>query len=219
MKKKLIILIPVICILLLNYGLKSDDNFKPTFYTANGTKLIVDKWSCEELEASKDLSVKFPLPAQAFNYDKVAFYLSINLWGNTDRNDVAHHFLDYQLTYLKNSFELNFNGKKEAVFALVNPNGKDEDYDGNIAWNNLYNGDLRLFTGVTYYPYDSKIGYGSFCKCKKNKPQIAVTASLVGYTITGFEKYWDESSESWKKEPQYQYYYIGESTPIFITRN
>lgn len=173
-----------------------NSKLKPQFYTDKGTKLLTE-CSCEELRKNPDLTIKFLLTPEVFNYDKVNFIIDLNLKGNGRDDDDFLNYFEYLISYDKNDMLLYFKNQKEAPFVLLNPDNAKNDFAGNmvLSWNPAPK--YKLFGG-------DPISLKHICS-KGKKEKVAMGAWLKAATITSI---YPQIDYSWKL--------IGESDLLFI---
>ena len=147
---------------------------QPKFYTDNGTKEVTGDLDCATL---KDLMVKVPIPSSAFKYDDVQFSVEVNLHIYNDGDDVGNKFY-YTLDFLQKKFGIQFDGKTEMSYWLLNSKDNWGDFEG----------------------ADGKIRQAVFCGSSP-KDKITVTFQLMGYIKESENDYYNQKTATWEKQP------------------
>jgi hypothetical protein len=165
----------VSALVILPYTKMQGQDKQPKFYTDNGTKEVTGELDCSVL---KDLMVKVPLPSSAFKYDDIQFSVELNLRRYRDGEEGNKVY--YTIDILQKKFSIQYDGKNETSFWLINPKDNYGDFEGT----------------------DGKIRQGAFCGSSP-KDKIIVTFELAGYIKDSEKEYYDEKSKTWVKEPVY----------------
>jgi hypothetical protein len=170
---KNLINIKAIALLGVMFAFSASAQDKPQFCTDNGTK-VVTEMDCASL---KDLSVKVPITSSMFKYDAVDLNAEINM--NPGGNN-ADDIYAYTLSILQKKFSIQYEGKKEIMAWLVNPNGGFGDLAGS----------------------DGNIRQGVFCG-STSKEEVSVHFTVYGYIKTGDKEWYNEKGGTWEKIPTY----------------
>ncbi|HWY11130.1 MAG TPA: hypothetical protein VN026_07390 [Bacteroidia bacterium] len=161
--------------LMLAFTASAQDS--PKFYSDNGTKEVTGDLDCASLN---DLLLKIPIPPSAFKYDKVELMVVINLhtkpFGESNEKK-----LTYGLSYEQKKFDMQFGGKTETSFWLVNKGGKGD---------------------FLYEWINDPISKGDLCGSTK-KEKVDVEFTFYGYIKTSENKSYTEYNNTWNTIPVY----------------
>lgn len=165
-------IVPLLAYIFLSCDLIAQDSPKARFYTDNFQTEItkVDSFNCA---STNDLSVKFPITADMFKYDKIMFIVFY-------KGDVTKSHQPIMVrSYMAKKFRISYENKSEEKLWVLNPN--NESLKGDFGENC---GQCGLFNS---HPKQSLCNWlSSFYKWNDLK------FSVMGFIKEGRKKYYDD---------------------------
>jgi hypothetical protein len=170
---------------------------QPGFYTDGGTTEATSELDCATL---KDLLVKTPIPTSALKYDLVEFAIEINTH-NVSFGESNEIKFNYIISLPQKKFDIQYTGKNEATFWLVNPKTGKGDFEemvmADVCGNTPKDKITITFTFMGYIKTSDKQSYSEYNKTWETIPVYDEGTSMGTATID--VKQTDENKKSFKK--------------------